>query len=33
VVIGRHAGKRLGRWAEIGGAVILMVLGVSFLWV
>jgi putative Mn2+ efflux pump MntP len=33
VVIGQHAGKRLGRWAEVGGAVLLMGLGVSFLWV
>ena len=32
VVIGRHAGKRLGRWAEVAGAAILMALGVSFLW-
>ena len=33
VVIGKHAGKRLGRWAEVGGAALLMGLGVSFLWV
>ena len=33
VGIGKHAGKRLGRWAEVGGALILMGLGVSFLWV
>jgi putative Mn2+ efflux pump MntP len=33
VIIGKHAGKRLGRWAEVGGAVLLMGLGVSFLWV
>ena len=32
VVIGKHAGKRIGRWAEVGGAILLMGLGVSFLW-
>ena len=33
VVVGKHLGRRLGRWAEVLGAVILMGLGVSFLWV
>jgi putative Mn2+ efflux pump MntP len=32
VEIGRRAGQRLGRWAEVAGAVLLMGLGVSFLW-
>jgi len=31
VVIGQHAGKALGRWAEVVGAVVLMLLAVSFL--
>ena len=31
VIVGRHAGRRLGRWAEVGGAAVLMGLGVSFL--
>lgn len=32
VVIGRHLGKRLGRWAEVVGAILLIGLAVSFLW-
>jgi putative Mn2+ efflux pump MntP len=31
VVIGQHLGKALGRWAEVVGAAVLMLLGVSFL--
>jgi putative Mn2+ efflux pump MntP len=31
VAIGQHAGKALGRWAEVVGAVVLMLLAVSFL--
>jgi manganese efflux pump family protein len=31
VMIGQHAGKALGRWAEVVGAVVLMLLAVSFL--
>ena len=32
VVVGKRVGKALGTPAEIAGAVLLMVLGVSFLW-
>jgi manganese efflux pump family protein len=32
VAVGKFAGQRLGRWAEAAGAVVLMALGVSFLW-
>jgi putative Mn2+ efflux pump MntP len=32
VMIGRRLGEALGRWAELAGAVILMSLGVCFLW-
>ena len=33
VAIGKRIGKALGRPAELAGAVVLMVLGVSFLWI
>jgi putative Mn2+ efflux pump MntP len=33
VLIGKHAGKAIGRPAEILGAVVLMALGVSFIWI
>lgn len=32
VLIGKRIGQALGRHAEIGGAVVLMALGVAFLW-
>lgn len=32
VMIGEHVGKVLGRYAEAAGALVLMALGVSFLW-
>jgi len=32
VIIGKHAGKAFGRYAEIAGAIVLMALAVSFLW-
>ena len=32
VALGRRLGKALGRWAEIIGSVVLMALGVSFVW-
>lgn len=33
VVIGKRLGRRLGRYAEIGGAAVLIALGVSFIWI
>ena len=32
IVIGKRLGNVFGRYAELGGAVLLMALGVSFLW-
>ena len=32
VVLGRRIGQALGRWAEIAGAIVLIALAVSFLW-
>ncbi len=32
IIIGRHAGKAFGRYAETAGAVVLMALAVCFLW-
>ena len=32
VALGRRLGKALGRWAEIAGSLVLMALGVSFVW-
>lgn len=32
VVLGRRLGQALGRWAEIAGALVLIALAVSFLW-
>ncbi len=32
VIIGQYAGKAFGRYAETAGAVVLMALGIAFLW-